>query len=204
MNAEIRRVPKQKRAQEKYQAILNASIVVLAREGYDGTNTSNVAIEAGVAVGSLYEYFPNKESIFTAFLDSKIADVLEIIKESAKKAGQLKHSEQGGSNDNLKTWLLLALGVCENNRDLLRVLVSEIPGVLNLISLKNLDEQLLPLAKFLADGKKMSASELNTKTYILSNTLYGFMIRSFFAETPLSVDETADELLKLITAYSKS
>lgn len=200
MLAEVRRIPKQQRAREKYQAILNASIIVLAKEGYAGTNTSNIAQQAGVAVGSLYEYFPNKESIFTAFLDSKIEEILEQINTSARKNKNLTNKPSVQAS--LKEWLNLAVEACYLNRDLLRVLVSEIPGVLNLLSLQNLDTQLLPLAKFLSEGSNLSDKQLATKTYILSNMLYGFMIRSFFSETMLSVEQTSEELYKIIASYS--
>lgn len=200
MLEEIRRIPKQKRAREKYQAILNASIIVLAREGYTGTSTSNIAQQAGVAVGSLYEYFPNKESIFTAFLDSKIEDILQKIKASTPSNKKLL--TQLSTQSSLKSWLKLVVEASYSNRDLLRVLVSEVPGVLDLLSLKNLDFYLLPLAKFLSEGKDLSDTQLATKTHILSTILYGFMIRSFFTENVLSVDETSDELYKVISSYS--
>lgn len=200
MLAEVRRIPKQKRAREKYEAILNASIVVLSREGYAGTNTSNIAHEAGVAVGSLYEYFPNKESIFMAFLDTKVEDILKQIKASAVK--NKISSNKTDTEYSLKTWLRLVVEVCHLNRNLLRVLVSEIPGILDLLSLQNLDAQLLPLAKFLAAGHTLSDEQLAKKTYMLSNVLYGFMIRSFFSESVLSIDDTTEELYKIISAYT--
>jgi AcrR family transcriptional regulator len=42
-------------------AILQASARVLLERGYLGMNTNFVAQQAGVSVGSLYQYFPNKE-----------------------------------------------------------------------------------------------------------------------------------------------
>jgi len=43
--------------------ILEATARVLAKRGYSGTNTNLIAEVAGVSVGSIYQYFPNKESI---------------------------------------------------------------------------------------------------------------------------------------------
>jgi AcrR family transcriptional regulator len=58
-----RKTPKQVRSARLVDAILKAAIRVLEREGAAGFTTIRVAERAGVSVGSLYQYFPNKESI---------------------------------------------------------------------------------------------------------------------------------------------
>ncbi len=58
-----RRVPTQARAKQKVQKILAAAREVLVEEGPEGFNTNLVARRAGVGIGSLYEYFPNKQAI---------------------------------------------------------------------------------------------------------------------------------------------
>ncbi|KQW89978.1 TetR family transcriptional regulator [Massilia sp. Root418] len=58
-----RRQPKQARSSELVSAILEAAIQVLAKEGAHRFTTTRVAERAGVSVGSVYQYFPNKASI---------------------------------------------------------------------------------------------------------------------------------------------
>lgn len=58
-----RRKPKQARSNDLVGAILQAAIQVLAREGAHRFTTTRVAERAGVSVGSVYQYFPNKASI---------------------------------------------------------------------------------------------------------------------------------------------
>jgi AcrR family transcriptional regulator len=58
-----RRQPKQARSTDLLQAILQAAVQVLAREGVHRFTTTRVAERAGVSVGSVYQYFPNKASI---------------------------------------------------------------------------------------------------------------------------------------------
>ncbi|MBZ5709915.1 TetR family transcriptional regulator [Nannocystis pusilla] len=58
-----RKTPKQARSSRLVEAILQAAIRVLERDGAAAFTTIRVAERAGVSVGSLYQYFPNKESI---------------------------------------------------------------------------------------------------------------------------------------------
>jgi AcrR family transcriptional regulator len=58
-----RKQPKQARSTELVAAILDAAVQVLAREGAQRFTTARVAEKAGVSVGSLYQYFPNKAAI---------------------------------------------------------------------------------------------------------------------------------------------
>ena len=58
-----RKTPKQARSARLVEAILQAAVRVLERDGAAAFTTIRVAKRAGVSVGSLYQYFPNKESI---------------------------------------------------------------------------------------------------------------------------------------------
>lgn len=61
-----RKTPKQARSQDMVDIILDATARVLAKRGYAGTNTNLIAKIAGVSVGSIYQYFPNKDSLIAA------------------------------------------------------------------------------------------------------------------------------------------
>jgi AcrR family transcriptional regulator len=58
-----RKRPQQTRAHQLVEAVLDAAVQVLMKEGAQRFTTARVAERAGVSVGSLYQYFPNKASI---------------------------------------------------------------------------------------------------------------------------------------------
>jgi AcrR family transcriptional regulator len=61
-----RRRPKQARSQATYDSILEAAGQMLEREGAEGLNTNRIAERAGVSIGTLYQYFPDKAAILLA------------------------------------------------------------------------------------------------------------------------------------------
>lgn len=58
-----RKNPVQERARATVEAILDAGAYILVKDGWERFTTNNVAERAGVNIASLYQYFPNKESI---------------------------------------------------------------------------------------------------------------------------------------------
>lgn len=65
----MRRLPQQARSREKVGRILAAARTVLLRDGPDGFNTNKIAKHAGIGIGSLYEYFPDKQTIIQQLIE---------------------------------------------------------------------------------------------------------------------------------------
>jgi AcrR family transcriptional regulator len=61
-----RRRPKQRRSRQTVDAILEAVIRLLKRRGANAITTNRIAEIAGVSIGSVYQYFPDKRAIFVA------------------------------------------------------------------------------------------------------------------------------------------
>jgi len=75
----VRRVPQQARSQQTVQAVLRAAGEEIERSGLDNLSTKRVAATAGLSVGALYGYFPNKESIIAALLEAWLGRVFEAV-----------------------------------------------------------------------------------------------------------------------------
>jgi AcrR family transcriptional regulator len=83
-----RKAPKQARSTELVSAILEAAIQVLAQEGAQRFTTARVAERAGVSVGSVYQYFPNKAAILFRLQNDEwhqTAEMLRTILEDSQK-----------------------------------------------------------------------------------------------------------------------
>lgn len=73
------RKPQQQRAKATVDAIIEAGFICIARHGVSGTTTTHIADIAGIGVGSLYEYFGNKEAVFAAMHARFIGDIVAVI-----------------------------------------------------------------------------------------------------------------------------
>jgi AcrR family transcriptional regulator len=74
-----RKQPRQARAQVTVNAILEASIRVLEREGLDAATTTRIAEVAGVSVGTLYQYFSHRDAILDALQDREFERALGLM-----------------------------------------------------------------------------------------------------------------------------
>jgi AcrR family transcriptional regulator len=74
-----RRRPAQRRALATVEAILDAVIRILKREGFSALTTNHIAEVAGVSIGSVYQYFSDKSAIFAALHQRHIDEIDRLI-----------------------------------------------------------------------------------------------------------------------------
>lgn len=80
-----RKTPVQARSIASVDAILEATIQVLIKDGKMNLTTTRVAERAGVSVGTLYQYFPNKSALLQALLRDKLSGVCSAIEDISKQ-----------------------------------------------------------------------------------------------------------------------
>ena len=76
---EPRKSPVQARSTASVDAILEATIQVLLDVGKERLTTTRVALRAGVSVGTLYQYFPNKSALLQAALRHHLDEITEVV-----------------------------------------------------------------------------------------------------------------------------
>jgi AcrR family transcriptional regulator len=69
-----RRTPLQRRSIETVDALLEAAAQVFERHGYAAGTTNRIAERAGVSIGSLYQYFPNKDAVLVALTERHLEE----------------------------------------------------------------------------------------------------------------------------------
>ncbi|WP_226382889.1 TetR/AcrR family transcriptional regulator [Burkholderia mayonis] len=79
----MRREPRQKRSRVTIDSILDATAHVLGERGWTGLTTNIVADVAGVSIGSLYQYFPNKLGLVEAVRRRHFEEVLNALRTAA-------------------------------------------------------------------------------------------------------------------------
>jgi AcrR family transcriptional regulator len=74
-----RRDPQQRRSRQTVEAVLDAVVRILKREGLGAVTTNRIAEVAGVSIGSVYQYFPDKRAIFDALHDRHVEQITRLI-----------------------------------------------------------------------------------------------------------------------------
>jgi AcrR family transcriptional regulator len=77
--ARARRKPQQLRARQTVEAVLDAVVRILTREGTCAVTTNRIAEVAGVSIGSVYQYFPDKRAIFLALHRRHIEEIDRLV-----------------------------------------------------------------------------------------------------------------------------
>jgi AcrR family transcriptional regulator len=81
-----RKSPVQQRSKLTVEQILEAAARVFAKRGYAGATTNHIAERAGVSIGSLYQYFPNKDTILVALHARHMESASEVLRKMMKEA----------------------------------------------------------------------------------------------------------------------
>jgi AcrR family transcriptional regulator len=173
----VRRQPRQLRSQITVTAILDATARVLLERGYASATTNLVAEVAGVGIGSLYEYFPNKEALVAALVRREVDGFVAALER------EMSTSLDRPFPDALRGALAAALDELEARRDLVRLLVVEYPYVGQLSVIGRLPRRIAELAAFCLRrwGDELSFGDHPANYYVLANMLGGVYLSQTLA-----------------------
>ena len=74
-----RKEPNQERAKDTVENIVSATAHILEKDGFEKISTNRIADKAGVSIGSLYQYFPTKEAIFSFMMERYVNSQTEMV-----------------------------------------------------------------------------------------------------------------------------
>ena len=88
-----RRIPRQKRARDRVEKILDAAGALLEQDSAEKLNTAAIAKKAGIPVGSLYQYFPNKTAVIVELARRVMLETDLGVLTILKSAGEINWEE---------------------------------------------------------------------------------------------------------------
>jgi len=118
-----RKRPLQSRSKATVDTILTATARILIKLGFDGLTTNAVAEAAGVSIGSLYQYFPNKEALVAALIESQL-DI-----KNAQTIAELGRVAKLPLGEAVRAMIELTIQSYAAQPELKRVLLEQVPRV---------------------------------------------------------------------------
>jgi AcrR family transcriptional regulator len=194
-----RKEPAQQRSKATVEAIVAATARVLVRDGYDALSTNRVAKEAGVSVGSLYQYFPGKEALVAAVMEQYASRMQENIAARLQSAGTAATAEE------VATEMIRAMLAAQQAEPRLhRALVEQVPRIGALRRLHELFtnyEQLV--AAWLNENlERIEVRDVETASFVLVAAVEGLVNRAILDRPELvSSGKIEEHILRLVLAY---
>jgi AcrR family transcriptional regulator len=189
-----RRTPRQARAQATRDAILEAATQILERGGLDALTTNAVAARAGVSIGTLYQYFDDKDAILVEIARREAAGAMQAVlraladesldKEARTRAMIRAVIQAFGGRQRARKAVVMAI--------LTRGLREEFAG---------------PLARFTdvlgqRIGAAHGASMRRERLFVATRAVMGAIRAAVLEEQPFFASRTfEDELVRLVTTY---
>ncbi len=193
-----RKLPQQDRSHMTVEAILEATTHILTEEGYDKANTNRIAERAGISIGSLYQYFPNKESLMAALMEQHSNEIAELVE------SKLQHLFDAPLETAIPELVRAVIAAHAINPSLHQVLNEEIPRSERLQQMQNADERIAELlrAYLIRWSDRIYPQNLEMTVFILCRTLES-LCHSAAIEHPSFVSDSQfeQEVSNLLLLY---
>lgn len=116
----LKKVPRQARARATVDAVVEAAARILATQGHAALTVERLVTVSGVSVGSIYEYFPDKQTIVAEVVRRLLAEISSELAEGAAAAARSTPEVA------LRAWVRVMFDVVKKRRGLVRVLSHEV------------------------------------------------------------------------------
>lgn len=193
-----RRTPRQRRAQATVDAILEATAQILGSDGAPGLSTNRIAQRAGVSVGTLYQYFEDKEAILRLMCERHVATMRDAV------TTQLARAEGTTLETGTRAILEALLHAQTEHRTVNRLLQERVP---HLIGVAHLDQIHAMLGTLVREGLAQRVDalrrvDLDLATFLIVNAVFGVSTAALRQEPRVfDNDAVAGALTEMIVRY---
>ncbi|PAU51281.1 hypothetical protein BZL41_26770 [Pseudomonas sp. PIC25] len=194
----MRKRPSQQRSQQMVEILLEASGRVIERQGLGSLTTNRVAAEAGVSVGSLYQYFANKQELLEALLDRMAFDITRLID------GRLPQLLEADARTAVKILITEVLAFIRRGDGRYRVLVRHWQQLQALHVVDRLERHLAETCRryLLRHMHQFPLDNPTPMLFVMINATLMTLVRYLsLDEPPLSEEELVDGLADMLAAY---
>lgn len=199
IDANPRKMPRQSRSKATVDAILTGTAQVLVEHGYEGATTARVAERAGVSVGSLYQYFSNKEALVAALVEG-YADGLVALMEQA-----LADSKNARLEDGMRAVIRVGIDAHRVSPTLHKVLSEQVPRIGRLAKVMDTHSRIAKeIEAYLRRNAGQMAPQRDPATAaIVVETVMEALVHKAVLECPHLLDDGAveAEILDVVMAY---
>lgn len=194
----MRKQPLQRRSKQLVDALIQATAEVIAERGLDETTTNHVADRAGVSVGSLYQYFENKQQLIEALLTRLSGDIADSVESSldALMDADVSTVVQG--------LIETALATTGQKPGLYVELGRNWHRIHTLTMIDALEQRMLEACRryVLRHPREVTVENLPAALFVVINsTLFTIMRYQSLPHPPISHQELVDALSDMITSY---
>ena len=157
-----------KRSADKRERILKAAIKVFARKGFYAARVSEIAKAAGVADGTIYLYFRNKDDVLVSVFEDRITQLVNVLRETVATDASFEHR--------FRRVVELQLGLLEGQRDLAEVVTVNLrqsPKMLKQYALPLFTQYLEVIASLIADGQQRGDVHPDVNPRVIARALWG-------------------------------
>jgi AcrR family transcriptional regulator len=179
-------------------SILDATTRVLVKQGFDGLTTNAVARVAGVSIGSLYQYYPNKEALVAALIERHSEQMNAAIKAELTRVATLPIAQAA------RAVIELTIKAHAIDPELHRVLTEQVPRIGRLAKLRELDEisHRMVVALLVARRAELAIRDPDLAAFVLVSTIESIVHRAaLLYPERLHDPRLVDEATLVVTRY---
>jgi AcrR family transcriptional regulator len=193
-----RKRPRQDRAKATVEAILDATAHVLVKQGYERTTTNRIAERAGVSVGSLYQYFPNKQALVAALIDRHCEEIMVIVQ------AKLVEVADAPLRKATRAVVDAMLEAHQVEPELHKVLTEQVPAVGRMKRLREVSRQVEALVRAFFERRRdlVKPKDLDLAAFILVRSVDAVTHAAVIERPEALGDDLAEELTDLIAGYA--
>ncbi len=196
----MRKEAVQRRSRETVGVILQAAAQVFSARGYARCTTNHIAERAGISVGSLYQYFPNKDAILLSLMEGHLRQARQMLDDFRAEA----ESSAEQPRALLEKAVRMILSLHGDDPALHRILLEQAPQEGPLVGvLRDIEESAVDLVETIISGVPGGPApnprlRAQIVVYIIEDITHRFLTGG--KDRP-GIDQLTDEIVRLVGAY---